>query len=61
MKFSDILFLLIYGYAIIIKSSHLVTIIKEKNSGRVKGELLLLSLIILIGTSIIVFLKSSRE
>ncbi len=61
MKTSDILFLLILGYAVIVKSSHLATAIKGKNTGRVKGELLLLSLIILIGTSIIVFLNSSRE
>lgn len=44
--------------SLLIKGNHILIAIKEKNSGRIKVELLLLSLIIIIAILLIAFIRS---
>lgn len=44
--------------SLLIKGNHILIAIKEKNSGRIKVELLLLSLIILIAILLFAFIRN---
>jgi len=49
----QILFSVLTISAIFTKSKHIYTAVKEKNNGRLKGELLLLFFIVILGIGLI--------
>lgn len=55
MSNTQLLLIVITVSALFIKGKHLFSAYKEKNKSRLKGELFLLSLILLIGVSLFIF------